>query len=113
MLNNEPTRLTLESYSNKIQWESPHSDASMEDLLYAFYGLCVAATWSPKTILENMRDFAEERLEFMQYKEEEDNTSKLHDIHPYNRFVDDDTYTTSVSNKDYSDSITYTSQSKE
>ena len=56
------TKLTLESYGNVFSYESPYADASMEDLLYAFYGLCVAATWLPKTVLENMRDFAEEHL---------------------------------------------------
>ncbi|MBP5724826.1 MAG: hypothetical protein J6X18_14785 [Bacteroidales bacterium] len=62
MENKQKTKLTLESYGNVISWESPYTDASMEDLLYAFYGLCVGATWLPKTVLENMRDFAEEHL---------------------------------------------------
>ena len=62
MENKQKTKLTLESYGNVIYWESPYSNASMEDLLYAFYGLCVAATWLPKTVLENMQDFAEEHL---------------------------------------------------
>ncbi|MBP5723275.1 MAG: hypothetical protein J6X18_06855 [Bacteroidales bacterium] len=56
------TKLTLESYGNTISWETPYSDASMEDLLYAFYGLCVSATWLPKTVLEAMQTFAEEHL---------------------------------------------------
>ena len=59
---NDKTKLTLESYGKVISWETPYNDASIEDLLYAFYGLCVSATWLPKTVLEAMQTFAEEHL---------------------------------------------------
>lgn len=59
----ENTKLTLESYGNVYRFEANHSDSDMDELLYAFYGLLTAATWSPKTILEGMKEFAEEHLE--------------------------------------------------
>lgn len=66
----EKTVLTLEHADRKVSTEL-NWDASMEDLLDALYGACVATTWHPTTILEGMRDFAEERLEaFGRNKEE-------------------------------------------
>lgn len=38
-------------------------NAGMDDFLDAFYGLCVSATFMPKTILIHMKEFAEEKLE--------------------------------------------------
>ncbi len=60
----ENARLTLESYGNVYRFEANHSDSDMDELLYAFYGLLTAATWSPKTILQSMKVFADERLEY-------------------------------------------------
>ena len=59
----ENTRLTLESYGNVYRFEANHPDSDMDEMLYAFYGLLTAATWSPKTILQSMKEFADERLE--------------------------------------------------
>ena len=73
MENKQKTKLTLESYGNVISWESPYSDASMEDLLNAFYGLCVGATWLPKTVLEAMQYFAEEHLSVYNNQNNEQN----------------------------------------
>ena len=64
------TKLTLENYGNTMSWESPYNDVSMDNLLYAFYGLCVAATWNPRTVLEGMRDFVDERLYLLEGEEE-------------------------------------------
>ena len=54
------TRLVFESEDNRYLWESPYADASMDDILPAFYGLLVAATWQPETIIKCMKDFVEE-----------------------------------------------------
>ena len=46
----------------------------MEDMLNAFYGLCIAHTWPVSSVLHAMKDFAEEHLPFVDpdYKEEEE-----------------------------------------
>ena len=62
----ENTRLTLESYGNVYRFEADHCDCDMEEMLYAFYGLLTAATWSPITILQAMKQFADERLELLE-----------------------------------------------
>ena len=62
----ENTRLTLESYGNVYRFEANHCDSDMDEILYAFYGLLTAATWSPITILQSMREFADERLELLE-----------------------------------------------
>ena len=62
MIDRKKTKLTLESNGNVFSWETPYSDVSMKDLLYAFYGACVSATWLPKTVLCAMHNFSEERL---------------------------------------------------
>lgn len=62
MMENEKTILTIEQNNMKFISEMPW-DASMDDLLDAFYGLCVSATFTPKTILTHMKEFAEEKLE--------------------------------------------------
>jgi hypothetical protein len=70
----ENTRLTLESYGNVYRFEADHCDCDMDEILYAFYGLLTAATWSPITILQAMKQFADERLELWEIhknKEEE------------------------------------------
>ena len=66
----EKTVLTLEHADRKVSTEL-NWDASMEDLLDAFYGACVATTWHPTTILEGMKVFAEEHLEAFEYDKEE------------------------------------------
>ena len=65
------TKLTLESFENTVTWESPHSDVNMEDLLSAFYGLCIAVTWMPQTVLEEMKAFAESHLEVLNLNKED------------------------------------------
>ena len=66
----EKTVLTLEHADRKVSTELSW-DASMEDLLDAFYGACVATTWHPTTILEGMKAFAEEHLDAFEYDKEE------------------------------------------
>jgi hypothetical protein len=68
MYNNkeENTRLTLESYGNVYRFEADHCGCDMDEMLYAFYGLLTAATWSPITILQSMKQFTDERLELLE-----------------------------------------------
>lgn len=54
------TKLTFETNDNRFSWESPYIDSSMEDILDAFYGMMVSATWQPETILRAMQDFVYE-----------------------------------------------------
>ena len=62
----EKTCLTLESYGNVYRFETDHCDCDMDEMLYAFYGLLTAATWSPITILQSMKGFVDERLELLE-----------------------------------------------
>ena len=59
---NQPTKITIEAngfkHSSELNW-----DASIDDLIQSFYGLCIAASWIPTTVLENMKSFAEEHLD--------------------------------------------------
>lgn len=54
------TKLIFETDDNRYIWESPYSDVGMDDILNAIYGLCVAATWQPTTVIQCMKDFVEE-----------------------------------------------------
>ena len=54
-------KLSLQTENSIVTWETPYFDASMEDILEGFYGLCVAQTWHPTTVISKMLEFAEER----------------------------------------------------
>ena len=60
----KPAKLTLEINDQKISVEMPW-DTQISAMLDAFYGVCVTATWSPITVLEYMKEFAEEKLEVL------------------------------------------------
>lgn len=72
---NEPnlTRISITIGDNTTSWETPHNDTSMEDMLSAFYGLCIAHTWPASAILREMKEFAEDHLPFVDadYQKEE------------------------------------------
>lgn len=57
------TKLSLEIGDTTVSWEVPFNDCTASDLLEAFYGLMVAQTWIPSSVLTCMRDFVEERLD--------------------------------------------------
>ena len=61
---NKATILTLDHGHQKTTVELPW-DAGMEDLLDAFYGMCVCATYSPSTVLQGMAEFLEEKAASM------------------------------------------------
>lgn len=54
------TRLVFETENDRYIWESPYVDVSMEDILDAFFGMLVSATWQPETVISCMRDYAED-----------------------------------------------------
>lgn len=54
------TKLTLETNDNRYIWESPYVDVSMEDILDAFVGMLVSATWQPSTIVKCFKEYAED-----------------------------------------------------
>lgn len=57
----KPTLLTLShagrKFSATLDW-----DANIDDVLYAFYGLSIAAGYDPGSLLEEMREFSTKRL---------------------------------------------------
>lgn len=57
-----PTLLVLKHHDAPVFTAEMPWDASIDDLLTAFYGACVGVTFPPQCVLEAMRDFAEERL---------------------------------------------------
>lgn len=62
-LNENPrTKLSLESWGKTHSFETSYSDMDATELVEAFYGLMVSATFSEVGTLEVMRDFAEEKL---------------------------------------------------
>lgn len=61
---NKPTVITLDHGHQKVTVELPW-DAGMDDLIDAFYGMCVCATFTPGTIIQGFREFLEEKAESM------------------------------------------------
>lgn len=51
------TRLVYETEDDRYIWESPYMDVDMQDILDAFFGMLVSATWQPTTIINAMQDF--------------------------------------------------------
>lgn len=54
-------KLTFETEQNITSWETPYFDASLEDILEGFAGMCISHGWQPCTIIDNMRKYAEDR----------------------------------------------------
>ena len=54
-----PTVLDLKTTDNNIHIELPW-DVSIEDLCHAFYTACIGITFHPETVIQGMKDFAEE-----------------------------------------------------
>ena len=59
-MENKPVILSLEcggvKFTSEMAW-----DASIEDLLNSFYGLCVGATFHPEAFVKVMQEWAEEK----------------------------------------------------
>lgn len=65
---NQGCKMSLIMNDSKMSWETGQWDCGMEELLEAFYGLCVGQTFCPETVLKGMKEFVEERMP----EEEED-----------------------------------------
>lgn len=65
MIDHKPTKITLESHNKKHSSEL-NWDAGLDDILDAFYGLCIAATFHPESILNVMKDWVEEKMDGME-----------------------------------------------
>ena len=66
------TRIKMQVGDVTTKWEAPYTDCDMDDLLTAFAGLCISHTWLPITVYEEMKRFAEDQLEVLKRKENED-----------------------------------------
>jgi hypothetical protein len=56
------TRLTLEcNDGHRYIWESPYFDDGLDSIIEAFHGLLIAAGWQPKSIIDGLRVYVEER----------------------------------------------------
>lgn len=56
----EITKLTLEVGDVTTSWEVPYSDSNMDQLVTAFYSLCIGQTYLPQTVLKGMQEFVED-----------------------------------------------------
>ena len=66
------TRITIEAWDKRYIVECPWSDGlDLEKLLDLVYGISISATYAPETVLNIMKEYAEERLEY--YKKEDNN----------------------------------------
>lgn len=57
---NKPTVLKFEHGGVTQTVELPW-DANMEQILQAFYGMCISSTWMPSTVIESMYEFAKDQ----------------------------------------------------
>jgi hypothetical protein len=62
------TKITVEVNGVVSTWETDRDDHSIDEVLNGFAGTLVAQTWLPITILEGMRDYAEEQLECLNHE---------------------------------------------
>ena len=63
-------RIIIEAWDKRYIAESPWSDGfDLEKLLDLVYGISISATYAPETVLNVMKEYAEERLEY--YKKED------------------------------------------
>lgn len=57
------TKLSLEIGDTTVSWEVPFNDCGADDIVNALYGLMVAHTWLPASVIDAMHNFSEERLD--------------------------------------------------
>lgn len=74
MIFNEPeyknTKLTLQIGDCTCTMEKKGTDPSAEDILQMLYAAMVGQTFLPVTVIDSMRDFAEENTEYTTAKRE-------------------------------------------
>lgn len=61
----ELTKLSLQVGENIVTWETPHADCTAEDVLRGLFGVMVAQTWFPSSVLRGMRAIVEEHFEII------------------------------------------------
>lgn len=61
MNKNEKTILSLESDNKKFSAELSWA-AGMDEILQAFFGLCVSASFMPETVITGMKEFSESMM---------------------------------------------------
>ena len=54
------TKIELTIGENKVSWETPYDDCSIEDLLQAFAGLLFTHTFAARSIIKGMKNYIEE-----------------------------------------------------
>jgi len=74
------TKLTMEVGDTVTSWEVPYTDCDMDDLLNAFFSLCIGHTWLPSTILESMKNFAENNMSVLNPGKDEDGGKASYDF---------------------------------
>lgn len=60
---NDKFIITMEQTDGKKMVTELSWEAGMDDILEAFYGMCIGLTWAPSIVLEAMKDFVDERLD--------------------------------------------------
>lgn len=66
-------KLSATSYERNIEISQPNDDLSAEEWVEMFFGAMVGITFLPVTILNAMKDFAEEQLPYVGEKDEDFN----------------------------------------
>lgn len=56
------TKITIENYDKTVSWEVPYNDTNLDDMFDAFVGLLTTLTWNHSSIIEFMKEYAEEKL---------------------------------------------------
>lgn len=56
------TKLELTIGENKVSWENPSDELTVEDLVSAFYGLLVTHTYGPDSVIAGMENFTDEMV---------------------------------------------------
>lgn len=62
------TKITFEVDGVISTWETDRNDHSIDEVLNGFMGTLIAQTWLPITVLEGMKDFAEDQLECLDHE---------------------------------------------
>lgn len=55
-------KITYESENSLSTWESPYFDATIEDILEGFFGMCISHGWQPSTVISGMQKFVDDRM---------------------------------------------------
>lgn len=60
MMNQTTLNLTINGISATVSYT--HSDVDMQELLQAFYSICIAHTFIPCTVIDGMKEFVEDNV---------------------------------------------------